>query len=479
DARDFDDAVAARPEGDGFRLWVSIADVSHYVKPGSALDRSAAERGTSVYFPHRAVPMLPERLSNDLCSLRPNVLRFAMTCEMRVRPGGRRQGIRIYPSLIQSHGRLTYEQVQAALDGKPPRALSDHVRHLGHLLDVARLLRAHRTSRGAIDLDVAEAQVLLGPDGAARDIKPRERLESHRLIEDLMIAANESAAEHLLARSWPTVFRVHPQPDAKRVAGLAMWAQRAGLDFDFDGKASAKVLARFAESLRRGSRGLAGQMMLLRSLAQARYRDENVGHYALASKAYVHFTSPIRRYPDLLVHRSLRALGRKGSRPRGLGAAAERASLQERRAMEAERAVEQLMACQVASQHLGRTVNGTVVGVHRAGAFVRGVELYVEGLLATEDLESATRDSWDLLDDEQALLARRTGRRIRLGDSVEVRLATVDLRRRYINFELIELPRDDSPRPATSRRRKASEPTAKKKRGARRERTRRSPRSHR
>lgn len=433
DARDFDDAVAAVPEGDGFRVWVSIADVSHYVRPGSALEEAVRERGTSVYFPHRAIPMLPERLSNGVCSLKPRQPRFTLTCEMLVRPGGRRQQVRVYPSLIVSRARLTYKRVQAALDGETVPELDGLQELLEALVAASRYLRGRRTSRGAVDLELPEAEVVLGPDGAARHIRPAARLEAHRIIEDLMIAANESVAEQLVARQIDTVFRVHATPDSGRVGQLVRWAAHAGVPISADPE-TPKGLARLARELQKRPDATAGQLLLLRAMAQARYSDENIGHFALASRAYLHFTSPIRRYPDLLVHRCLRALWRQGPRPRQLTTAASRASLQERRAMEAERAVEQLMACHVALHHIGLPLAGIVVGVHRAGVFVRCREPFFEGLIPMERLEEVTSDRYDVIDDEHILLGRRTGRQVRLGDEVAVQVENVDTRFRHISL---------------------------------------------
>ncbi len=432
DARDFDDAVSARREGGGIRIWVSIADVSHYVIEGSPLDVEAEARGTSVYFPDRVIPMLPEELSNHLCSLRPGEPRLTLTCEAHVTPAGRLEQVEVYPSLIQSAARLTYNQVQEALDsGSGPAA---GIATLPELAQAARWIRARRDQRGAIDLDLPEAYVLMGPDGVARHIRERQRLFAHRLIEDLMIAANEAVAELFIERRWPGVFRIHEPPDPLRLAQLDAWGRNFGLGFDVRAAEQPRELQRLAVAMKGKPFGAAGQVLLLRSLAQARYSRENVGHYGLASRAYAHFTSPIRRYPDLLVHRSLRALWRGAPRLRGLEGLAAHASLRERRAMEAERAVVQLMSCHVARDHVGDELTCVVTGVHRAGAFVRAKEVFVEGLLGMRTLGRGG-DYYDVDERHQCLIARRSGHRIAVGDTLSLRLTGVDTARRTIDFE--------------------------------------------
>lgn len=451
DARDFDDAVSARPEPGGIRVWVSIADVAHYVRPGTALDLAARERGTSVYFPHRAVPMLPERLSCDLCSLRQGVPRLTLTCELRVRPDGRVEDVRLYPSLIESAGRLTYTEVQAAMDGRGGPAASHAM--LPDLVAAARALRARRRQRGAVDLDLPEAQVLLGPDGVAVHVRERGRLEAHKVIEDLMIAANEAVAETLEARGWPALYRVHEPPDPVRLRALGDWADTLGVHFDPEAAAKPKGLARLAHALEGRPQAPVGMVLLLRSMAQARYDTECLGHYGLASRAYLHFTSPIRRYPDLLVHRSLWALWHGEVPPGGYEPLAERTSLQERRADDAERKVEQLMACHVAERHLGEVFDAVVTGVHRAGAFVRVRDPWLEGLTPMSSLGEGTQDYYDVVAHEYALVGRRSGHRIALGDAVTVRLASVSTYRRQVDFELVRTSgRGETEGPSARRR---------------------------
>jgi ribonuclease R len=445
DARDFDDAVAAAVEHSGIRVWVSIADVSHYVKPGSALDLAARERGTSVYFPHRAIPMLPPQLSSDLCSLVPHEPRLTLTCEMRVRSDGITEDVHVYPSLIESAARLTYTQVQRGLDLDGGTTVHSG---LPDLVAAARALRARRAQRGAIDLDIPEAQVILGPDGVAAHVRQLTRLEAHRVIEDLMIAANEAVAELLLARGFDTLFRVHETPDPDRIVALAAWAATAGLFLDPAATTNPHTLARLADAIKGRPQSFVGMTLLLRSLAQARYSAENVGHYGLASRAYLHFTSPIRRYPDLLVHRALYSLWR-GKRPRegALEESATRTSTQERRADDAERKVEQLMACHVAAQHVGEVFEAVVTGIHEAGAFVRVRDPWLDGLLPVATLGDATQDYYDVIVSEHALVGRRSGHRVALGDTLRVRLASVSTYRRHIDFVPAEITLQPSTRP--------------------------------
>jgi ribonuclease R len=459
DARDFDDAVAARAEPEGVRVWVSIADVSHYVTEGSPLDRDARERGTSVYFPNRVIPMLPERLSNDLCSLRPREPRLTLTAEMRIREDGRFEDVRLYPSLIESRGRLTYEQVQAVIAGQASVPDAEAQRDsLELLLRASRALRGQRTRRGGIDLDLPEAQVIVDAEGVARNIRERQRLEAHRLIEDLMIAANEAVAGWLHGRDWPAVYRVHEQPSPERALALATWAQKLGIDVDVEAFDRPRTLAQLADRFRDLPERVVGQTLLLRSLAQARYAEDNLGHFGLASRGYVHFTSPIRRYPDLLVHRALRAAWTGGRRLVGLDELAARASQQERRAMDAERSVVDLMSCHVAEQRLGEELDAAIAGVHLAGAFVRTKDPLLDGLIPMQLLSEHGRDYFDVIEDEHLLLARRSGFRIALGDPVRVRIARVDTRMRRIDFEPVALPggrsrgRMERPAPREERR---------------------------
>jgi len=366
------------------------------------------------------------------------VPRLALTCEMAVERSGRGRTLGVYRSLIESRARLIYEDVQKSIDGgaspvRDPEATAS----LRLLLTISRTLRQARRDRGAVDLDIPEAKILLDEDGLARYIARRPRLEAHRLIEDLMLAANEAVAEFLKGRNAPTLYRVHPPPSPERLHALGAWAGRRGIDVDRLRLDQSSGLARLAEILGKRPDAAAGHMLLLRAMAQAHYAPQCLGHFALASRAYLHFTSPIRRYPDLLVHRALGRLWDRRPPLADLEAHGERTSDQERRAMEAERAVVQLMMCHVARERLGETLGATVTGVHTAGVFVRTEDPVLEALVRMESLGRG-RESFSLLEDEQAVWSRQSRRKINLGDRIEVRLLDVDTRRRHISAELAE-----------------------------------------
>lgn len=457
DARDFDDAVCAQEEGDRFRVWVSIADVSHYVRPGTAVDRAAKARSTSVYFPDRVLPMLPERLSNDLCSLRPHVPRLAMTCEMRVDRSGHVDEAFIYPSLIQSAGRLTYEQVQAELDradGKETRVdpgpAVEHREGLLRLRAAARAFREQRIKRGALELELPESSVKLNAEGVAVGITRRDRTEAHRVIEDLMIGANEASARFAETHQWPVLYRVHEAPNVEKLEAASNWAARFGCELDVDEADEPAGLAAFIDATRELPAAEVIHMLTLRAMAQARYSPENLGHYGLASTAYLHFTSPIRRYPDLFTHRSLRNRLEGRKKPSvDVEALGEHCSTQERRAMDAERTVIRLMECQVAQRFIGSTMDVIVTGVHPAGAFVRSSRPAVEGLMPIRTLSDAVGEYFDLHEESMAFVAPRSGRRLAVGDRFVARLEFVDVSRRHIDFAPEELDlevEDDRPR---------------------------------
>jgi ribonuclease R len=425
-AKDFDDAVYARREGKGWRLWVAIADVSHYVRPGDALDRDARERGTSVYFPRRVIPMLPEKLSNGLCSLNPDVERLAMVCEMAITPQGEVARYEFYAGVIRSRARLTYTEVWDKLSsGKAPE-------NLRVLYELFHALFAERARRGAIDFDTLETRMVFDARGKIERIVPEPRNDAHRIIEECMLAANVCAGNLLQGRKQPVLYRVHDVPAADKVAALRDFLAELGLQLPGGEIPRPKDYARLLERIRkRPDFGLL-QTILLRSLKQALYSPSNVGHFGLAFDAYVHFTSPIRRYPDLLVHRAIKAaLAQRKYAEQDWEDLGRHCSETERRADEASRDVENWLKCYYMRDHVGRTFSGSITGVVPFGLFVTLDDYFVDGLVHISELG---RDYFQFDAARHMLLGERTGRRYRLADRMTVKLVRVDLETRKIDF---------------------------------------------
>jgi ribonuclease R len=425
-AKDFDDAVFARRDGKGWRLWVAIADVSHYVRHGDALDRDARERGTSVYFPRRVIPMLPEKLSNGLCSLNPNVDRLAMVCEMAITPQGEVVRYEFYAGVIRSHARLTYTEVWDRLSsGRAPE-------NLRVLYELFHALFAERSRRGAIDFDTLETRMVFDARGKIERIVPEPRNDAHRIIEECMLAANVCAGNLLHTRKQPVLYRVHDVPAADKVAALRDFLAELGLQLPGGEIPQPKDYARLLERIRkRPDFGLL-QTILLRSLKQAVYSPSNVGHFGLAFDAYVHFTSPIRRYPDLLVHRAIKAaLAQKKYVEQDWEDLGRHCSETERRADEASRDVENWLKCYYMRDHVGRTFSGSITGVVPFGLFVTLDDYFVDGLVHISELG---RDYFQFDAARHMLLGERTGRRFRLADRMTVKLVRVDLETRKIDF---------------------------------------------
>ena len=440
DARDFDDAVSVEKDGERFRVWVSIADVAWYVKARSALDREARARGTSVYLPTQVLPMFPERLSNGLCSLVPGQPRLTITCEMTVDKNGNRRVVGVYPALICSAARLTYTQIQRFIDGDRTAVPKETGSVVRQAIAASRQLRERRFRRGSLDLDIPEAHVVIDRGGEPKDIVPRVTGEAHHVIEDLMIAANESVAEYLLKHGLTGVYRVHPPPPAEKWEQLEGWANSFGFRLQSKDRDNPKALARFVRHLRQAPQADAGQLLLLRTLSQAYYNAQVSLHFGLASEGYAHFTSPIRRYPDLLVHRALWNHWQGRSVLRGLDAAAKRCSETERRAVAAEREIDHLAACLLASRRVGEVFTARVVGVHTAGLFVRPESFFAEGLVPMESLGGSRGEYLEVWSEMQTIVGRSTGMRWTLGDELKVRMVRVDLPNRQINYELAERP---------------------------------------
>jgi ribonuclease R len=451
DARDFDDAVCLVREGDGFRLYVAIADVSHYVAPGSPLDREAYLRGTSVYFPDRCIPMLPPELSEGVCSLKSGVNRLTMTVEIPIRPGGRQGTPSFHPSVIRSRARLTYNEVHSYLGtgtlergGKPAGAKITP--EIGRMLDdmaaAAGGLTLARFGRGALDLDLPEAEIAV-VEGMPVSVKASERFESHRLIEEFMLLANTAVAEYLSGRGDDFLFRIHEEPAVDKIEEFEAAAGKLLRRSRPTGRRDASsLLQAWADLARGGKFERAVHRMLLRSLMLARYGPEPKGHFGLALSRYTHFTSPIRRYPDLLVHRVLKAaLGDAGSagslrilREKGPEVGSH-LSGRERMATEAERALEQRAKALFMAGQVGRTFDGIVSSLVSSGFFVDLDGSMIDGMVHVSTLRD---DDYRLAPDRMEWVGQYRKRRIGLGDRVRVRVRRADPDRGEVDFLLVE-----------------------------------------
>jgi len=462
DARDFDDAVYAEPHGAGWRLVVAIADVTHYVRQGSALDAEALNRATSVYLPDRVLPMLPERLSNGICSLRPEEDRLCMVADMVFDARAHLRSYELYPGVMRSVARCTYNEVQDVLDGKDVPHRNALRPLFERLLAVSRALRKMRKERGAIDFDLPEHKVVMGEEGFPARMEKRERKESHRLIEECMLAANEAVAKFFQDEGLPTVYRFHGEPDEQKLAAFAMLAQAYGFKLRFEDGVPSKELDAFITQLEGHPEQRALNQLLLRSMMQAVYSASRVGHYGLAAEHYLHFTSPIRRYPDLLVHRLLKAHWVRRGKRRSQAALdreeaqleemAEQSSERERAAMQVEREVVSFYATLVMKDRVGEEFEATVSGLAEFGCFVELDEEHVEGLVKAEAIGFGGK-----LDKLTHALVFPDGRRVRVGQKCRVRLASVSPERRQMDFEPLEISgkqvvgRERSQRPVRAR----------------------------
>ena len=458
DARDFDDAVFAEPDGDGWRILVAIADVAHYVTPGSALDREAWARGNSVYFPDRVVPMLPEALSNGWCSLRPNEDRGCLYVEMRFDAEGRKRGHAFGRGIMRSAARLTYEEVQAAADaGHDPGGLP--AGHVGRLYGAYRALLGARERRGTLDLDMPERTVDLAPDGKVLGVSPRPRFDSHRLIEEFMVAANVCAAEELERLVQPCMYRVHDRPSDQKLEGLRQFLATFDITLPQSDRLHPRDFARVLAKVRGSPHERLVNEAVLRGQSQAAYQPDNIGHFGLALARYAHFTSPIRRYADLLVHRALirgLKLGQDGlqeSEAARFRDTAEHITATERRAAAAERdAVDRYLAAFMA-QRVGESFDARISGVTRFGLFVTVLENGASGIVP---LGSLPDDRWDLDEATQTLAGRRTRMTFSLGQAVEARLAEATPRTGGMVFHLMQgLPAGGKRRGAGPSRRRS------------------------
>jgi ribonuclease R len=448
DARDFDDAVYCRRTPKGWRLVVAIADVSAYVRPGTALDAEAQRRGNSVYFPGRVVPMLPEILSNGLCSLNPDVDRLCMACDMYLNGEGQVIRARFVEGVMRSRARLTYTEVAQVVgdgdDSRPGGAAWTHAPLLRELHELFTLLLTSRSARGAIDLDTVETRIVFGEGKKIERIEPVRRNDAHRLIEECMLAANVTTARHLQRKRLPFLYRVHERPVQEKVHDLRTFLGELGLSLGGGDEPQPGDYGVLLNTVRDRPDFSLIQTVVLRSLSQAVYSPERDGHFGLAYDAYAHFTSPIRRYPDLLVHRALRHVARGGradtfaySQP-DLLSLGEHCSMTERRADEATRDAEAWLKCEYVMDRIGEEFDGIVTGVTSFGMFVELEDIYVEGLVHITNLP---RDYYHFDPVGHRLVGDKGGLSYRLADRVRVLVAAVNLDERKLDFELVEARR--------------------------------------
>ena len=458
DAKDFDDAVYCEPIKDGWKLFVAIADVSFYVRPGNELDREAQWRGTSVYFPGRVIPMLPENLSNGLCSLNPDIPRLSLVCEMRITPKGKIRSYKFYKAVFKSHARLTYTQVAAAIVDKKVRArkkLGKLCEPLDDLHVLFKALLAERSTRGAIDFHSTETKIEFGPDQKIVKIYPYERNDAHRIIEECMIAANVAAARYLTKNKFPGLYRIHEGPTDTKLKELRQLLKPLGLTLGGGEKPEPKHYASLINQINQRQEDRWIETMLLRSLSQAVYSPDNVGHFGLSHPLYAHFTSPIRRYPDLIVHRAISHLLTK-QKPgtffythNDLVLHGEHCSMAERRADDATRDAEMWLKCEFMQDKIGKVFTGEITSVTAFGLFVLLTDVYVEGLVHISTLSD---DYYNFDPARMTLAGELTSNTYKMGDSVEVLVSRVDIDERKIDFVLQEKKRTRQ----TSRKKSAS-----------------------
>ncbi len=446
DAKDFDDAVYCERKGSGWRLIVAIADVSTYVFPGSELDKEALRRGNSVYFPARVIPMLPEVLSNGLCSLNPNVDRLCMVCEMDVNRQGEVKKYQFYDAVMKSKARLTYTEVAAAVVARKKserRKFRGLLSHLDNLYTLFKVLNKQRAKRGAIDFETTETVILFGKDRKIERILPAERNDAHRIIEEFMIAANVAAARFLQQAKLPILYRIHDGPSEEKVQDLREFLAELSLRLGGDDEPGPKDYAKLVASIGHRPDAHLIQTVLLRSLAQAVYSPENIGHFGLAHDTYAHFTSPIRRYPDLLVHRAIRHVLKKRKAinfnysATDMVSMGEHCSMTERRADDATRDAILWLKCEYMQDRIGEAFAGIISGVTSFGIFVELNEVFVEGLI---HVTSLANDYYHFDPVGHRLYGKRSGQVYRLGDSLQVIVARVDLDERRIDLELAASP---------------------------------------
>jgi len=461
DSMDFDDAVYCEPRGNGWRLVVAIADVSHYVEPGTALDAEARQRGNSAYFPGRVIPMLPEALSNGLCSINPKVDRLCMVCDMEVSAKGKLGDYKFYPAVMNSHARLTYTKVAAMLvDGDEALREEYHgiVPHLEHLYGLFKVLLQQRRKRGAIDFDTTETRIVFGEHRKIETIVPVIRNDAHKLIEECMLMANVATADFLNRHKIPILYRVHDKPKLEKLTALREFLAELGLSLKGGDEPEARDYGELMDKIAERPDAHLIQTVMLRSMNQAVYSPDNHGHFGLAYDAYTHFTSPIRRYPDLVVHRAIRhILSEKPIEQFRYGmedmlVLGEHCSMTERRADDATRDAMDWLKCEYMLDKVGEDFDGIITSVTGFGLFIELVDIYVEGLVHVTGLGD---DYFQFDPNHHRMIGERTHKIYRLGDKVRVQVARVDLDERKIDFDMVfdEEPAKKTKKPRTGKRR--------------------------
>lgn len=445
DAKDLDDAVTVKKLANGnYFLGVHIADVSNYVTEGSQLDREAYERGTSVYLTDRVIPMIPQRLSNGICSLNPHVPRLTMSCEMEIDPNGQVVSHDIFPSVIQTTERMTYTAINQILEEQDEQVMERYqqlVPMFQEMQELHQILEEMRIRRGAISFEDREAKILVEPDGQPTDILLRSRGVGERLIESFMLAANETVAEHFNKRNFPFIYRIHEQPKEEKMQRFFDFASALGIVVrGTKGTITPKDLQKVIENVEDKPESAVINTMLLRSMQQARYSEDNFGHYGLAAEYYTHFTSPIRRYPDLIVHRLIRSYGQDPSEANQtyweneLPEIAEHSSKMERRAVEAEREVDAMKKAEYMMDKVGEEFEGIISSVVKFGLFIE-LPNTIEGLIHINELK---QDYFHFIENHLALVGERTGLTFKIGQKVRVKVIKADPEERAIDFELID-----------------------------------------
>lgn len=447
-AKDFDDAIYTEQNRQGFRLWVAIADVSHYVRPGSAIDRDAYERGTSAYFPNFVIPMLPEILSNELCSLKPKVPRLALVAEIQFDFAGVPKESRFYEAVIESKSRVTYGEAQEIIDGGDPGKHKHVAKDILRAADLAKILMAKRFQEGSLDLEIPETQLLIDAGGNPIDVISSERLFAHRLIEEMMLAANVAVAKFLADQEIPAIYRIHEPPNPEAIALLERYLRTFGGRVQLGQGKLQKRLTKALQEFEGRPEAQVLNILALRSMSQAKYSANNVGHFGLGFEFYTHFTSPIRRYPDLIVHRLLKSRIMPKSAYKGMGedelaSAGTMLSACEQRAVKAERQIQSIKKARFMQKHVGEEFDGVISSVTKFGIFVLLRQFEIDGLVHMDNLG---RERLEFDEENLRLVARRSGLSYNIGDSVKVRVASADIEEGKIDFELATL--SESARPS-------------------------------